>query len=125
MASLKRDSTMKQRPQVVTPIQNVALNQIFAVMGEERINRSIDEYMDVVARLPPLKVLKHKVDERLQHLHDCSGCNGFLLPKICRFKAGDQIISYEPYPTEISRETIRVALEIAGMRKPRWRKRKA
>jgi hypothetical protein len=118
----QRGSHMRRRSQFPTPIQDIALNAIFAVMGEERINRSHEEYMDIAARLPPLKVLKSKVDERLQHLHRCSGCNGVLLPEICRFKAGDRIITYEPYPKKISHQTIRTALVIAGMRKPRWEK---
>ena len=115
---------MQKRSQFPTPIQDIALNLIFAEMDEERINRSDDEYRDIAARVPPLKALKHKLDERLQHLHRCSGCNGVPLPEICRFKAGDKIITYEPYPKTISYETIRMALEIAGMRKPRWKKRK-
>jgi hypothetical protein len=111
---------MQRRSPFLTPIQEIALNLIFVVMGENRFNRSYEEYVGIAARLPPLKVLKSKLDELLQHLHRCSGCNGVLLAEICRFKAGDQIITYEPYPKTISYETIRIALVNSGMRKPRW-----
>jgi hypothetical protein len=113
---------MKKRPQFPTPIQDIALNLIFAVTGEERINRTYGEYMAIAARLPPLKLLTFKINRLLQERHRCDGCNGVRLPQLCRFKAGDQRITYEPYPKAISSETVRTALEISGMRKPRWRK---
>jgi hypothetical protein len=113
---------VNKRPQFPTPIQEIAINLIFAVMGEERINRTYDEYMAIAARLHPLKVLTFEVNRLLQELHRCNGCNGVRLPQLCRFKAGDQRITYEPYPKVISSETVRTALEISGMRNPRWRK---
>ena len=48
---------MSKHPQAPTPIQQIALNLTFAVMGERRINRTYDEYMAIAARLPALKVL--------------------------------------------------------------------
>jgi hypothetical protein len=114
---------MGQHPQFPTQIQNIALDLIFAVMGEERINRTYDEYMAIAARLPPLKELTFKVNRLLQQAHQSNNeCNGFVLPQLCRFKGGDKRIVYEPYPKTISYETIREALEVAGMREPRWRK---
>jgi hypothetical protein len=113
---------MSKRPKHPTQIQDNALNLIFAAMNERRINRTCDEYMAIAARLPPLKVLTFVVKERLRRLHECDGCNGVRLPELCRFKAGDQIITYEPYPKRISYETIRIALSVPGMREPRWRK---
>lgn len=111
-----------RRAQFPTPIQDIALNLVFAVMLEERINRTCDEYMAIAARLPPLKVLTFKVNQMLEQRHKCDGCNGARLPQLCRFKPGDQRIIYEPYPKTISYETVRAALEISGMRLPRWRK---
>ena len=105
-----------------TAIQNIALSLIFAVMGECRYNRTFDEYMAIAARLPPLKQLTYLVNRLLQQLHKCNDeCKGFILPELCRFKAGDQRIVYEPYPKSISRETVRAALVAAGMREQRWR----
>src|SRR5262245_41214893 len=106
-----------------TAIQNIALSLIFAVMGEYRYNRTYDEYMAISDRLPPLKQLTFQVNRLLQQLHKCNNeCKGFVLPQLCRFKAGDQRIVYESYPGRISYETIRAALVAAGMREQRWRK---
>jgi hypothetical protein len=106
-----------------TAIQNIALSLIFAVMGECRFNRKHDEYMAISDRLPSLKQLTFQVNRLLQQLHKCNNeCKGFVLPQLCRFKAGDQRIVYEPYPKSISYETVRAALVAAGMREQRWRK---
>ena len=113
---------MSKDPQFPTPIQEIALNLTFAVMRERRSNRTYDEYMAIAARLPALKVLTFKINQFL-HMNKCSGCNGVLLPELCRFKAGDRRIVYEPYPKRISYETVRAALELAWMRHPKWRKR--
>jgi hypothetical protein len=114
---------MNKRPQFPTPIQDIALNLVFAVMGERRINRTYEEYMAIAARLPPLKVLTSAINQMLQQAHRSNNeCNGFVLPQLCRFKGGDQRVTYEPYPKTISKETVREALEVAGMREPRWRK---
>jgi hypothetical protein len=115
---------MNKRSPFPTPIQEIALNLIFSVMGESRINRTYDEYMAIAKRLHPLKVLTSHVNRFLNEMHKCNGCCGVLLPQLCRFKAGDQRITYEPYPKTISIETIREALEVAGMREPRWQKRR-
>ena len=113
---------MSKHPQSPTPIQQIALNLTFAVMGERRINRTYDEYMAIAARLPALKVLTFKINQFLQHMNKCSGCNGVQLPELCRFKAGHCRIVYEAYPKRISYETIRAALELEGMRQLKWRK---
>jgi hypothetical protein len=113
---------MSNPPQFPTPIQEIALNLMFAVMRERRINRTHKEYMAIAANLPPLKVLTSETNRFLQHMNKCSGCAGVLLPELCRFQAGHRRIVYEPYPKRISYETVRAALEIAGMRQPRWRK---
>jgi hypothetical protein len=111
---------MSKPPQFLTPVQDIAVNLAFAVMGERRINRTFDEYMAIAAKFPPLKVLTFKINQLLQLLHN--GSNGAPLPEICRFKAGNQVIEYEAYPRSISYETVRKALAILGMREPRWRK---
>jgi len=115
-------NAMGKHPQFPTPIQDIALNLAFVVMEEERNNRTYGEYVAIAARLPPLKVLTFRINQLLQQLHKCNGCNGALLPQLCRFKAGDQRIDYESYPKAISYQTVRSALEILGMREPRWRK---
>ena len=113
---------MRKQPEFPSPIQEIALNLTFAVVRERRINRTYDEYMAIAARLPPLKVLTFKINQFLQHLNKCSGYNGVLLPELCRFEAGHSRIVYESYPKRISYETVRAALELAGMRQLKWRK---
>ena len=113
---------MPRQPQFPTPIQDIALSLIFAVMRESRFNRSYDEYMAIAAKLPPLKKLTFEVNETLRQLHKYDGCNGMRLPELCRFRSGDKRITFEPYPEAISHQTVRTALTIAGMRKPRWQK---
>jgi hypothetical protein len=51
---------MSNRRKFTTPIQEIALNLIFVVMSENRINRTYDEYMAIAARLPALKILTFK-----------------------------------------------------------------
>jgi hypothetical protein len=111
---------MNKRPQFPTPIQEIVLNLIFVIIGERRVNRTRSEYMAIAARLPSLKALSFDVNRLLQQLHKCDGCNGVRLPELCRFKAGDERVTYERYPASVSSETVRLALEISGMRKPRW-----
>jgi hypothetical protein len=108
-----------------TVIQDIALNLAFSVMGERRINRAQQEYADIAAKLPPLKVLSFKVNQLLQSIHQESARSEIPLPQLCRFKAGDQRWNYEDYPQKISRETMRIALESSGMRRPRGKRTKS
>ena len=110
---------MKRHQQFPTAIQDIALNLVFTVVGEQRINRTQQEYAVIAAKLPPLKVLTFKVNETLRRIHERSDYLEIPLPQICRFKAGDKRYSYEDYPRQISCETVRAALEVSGMRRPR------
>jgi hypothetical protein len=110
---------MKKYQHFPTVLQDIALNLVFAVMGEQRINRTQQEYAAITAKLPPLKVLTFKVNEMLRLIHERSARLEIALPQICRFKAGDKRYTYEDYPRQISCETVRAALEVSGMRRPR------
>ena len=105
----------------LTAMENIALSLVFLVMKERRFNRSLAEYLSIAAKLPPLKALLQKVNELLKERHQKSNDAGVPLPLICRFKAGDERYELEDYPREISRETLRLALAISGMRPPRRR----
>jgi hypothetical protein len=98
-----------------TPIQDIALNLAFAVVGEHRFNRTPQEYAAIASKLPELKVLAFKINKLLQELWRCNCCNGIRLPQLCRFKAGDERYVYEEYPRKISYETLRAALRISGL----------
>jgi hypothetical protein len=108
----------------LTPIQNIAMNLVFAVMGEYRFNRTQQEYAAIAAKLRPLKILVHEVNKRLELIHRQSVESGIPLPLLCRFKAGDERYFYEEYPREISYETVRKALEVFGMRPRRCKRAK-
>lgn len=116
-----RTVAMKLRAKFLTPIQNLALNLTFEVMDEEQINRTAQEYKDIAAQLPQLKILQFKINQRLKEMHTSDRER---LYEICRFKAGDKRYTYEPLPTEISYETLRAALTISGMRPPRHQQRR-
>jgi hypothetical protein len=64
-----------------TSRENIVLDIIFELMGESRINRSNDEYMEIASRLPPLKVLQHDVNERLRKM----AANRITPYQICHF----------------------------------------
>src|SRR5690349_16505655 len=116
---------MAKRQQFLTPIQDIALNLAFAVVDESRINRTARDYAAIAAKMPPLKLLLHKVNDLLRWIHQRSAEIGLPLPQLCRFKAGDERYEYEDYPSRISMETLRLALEISGMREPRWKRAKS
>jgi hypothetical protein len=106
---------VKPRATTLTPIQNLALDLVFEVMAEERINRRYEEYLAIAARLPPLKVLYFKVNEHLKRLHS----EGDRRYEICLYKPGDLRVRYRSIPGTISYETLRAALTDSGMRPPR------
>jgi len=113
---------MNRQQRFCTAVQDIALNLIFTVLGERRVNRTREEYEAIVASLPPLKVLTFEVNETLQWMHKRSACSGVPLPQICRFRAGDERYTYEDYPSHISYETVRAALEVSGLRRARRRR---
>lgn len=101
-----------------TSIENIALDLIFEYMGESRSNRTFDDYMRIASELPPLKTLHHIVNQQLAKIAEA----GAAPYEICRFRAGDKIIRYEPFPTSISIQTICTALIVSGMRRPKWKR---
>jgi hypothetical protein len=105
-----------------TPIQDIALNLIFTVLGERRWNRTAAEYAAIGAKLPGLKELVFKVNELLSWIHSLSRRSGVPLPQLCRFQAGDARWEYEDYPRIILYQTVRTALNVSGLRNPRWHK---
>jgi len=105
-----------------TSTQNIAINLIFEWMGEERYNRTYEEYMNIAKRLPKITAAHAYVNQRLREFAE-RGNRPF--DAICYFRAGDRKPRYAPFPTSISEETIRKGLEEMGMREPKPRKRKA
>jgi hypothetical protein len=104
--------------QFPTSKENIALNFIFAWLGESQYNRTSEEYREIASRLPKLAALHAYVNQRLQDWADA----GFAPYQICYFKAGDQHPWYEDFPTSLSMETVRTALVKIGMRQERRRR---
>jgi hypothetical protein len=105
----------------LTSEMHIALNHIFDFMGESRFNRTAEEYLDIIRRLPPLKRCHGIVNDRLREIAK----SGTAPYEICPFRAGDQSVWYKPYPTSLSLETVRLALVLSGMRPPRQRRGKS
>jgi hypothetical protein len=108
-----------------TNIQDIALNLVFAVMGEQRINRTQQEYAAIAAKLPPLKKLVFEINELLASIHKHAALSGVPLPQICRFQAGDKRWEFEAYPRQVSIETLRLALLHSGLRHARTKRHKS
>ena len=100
----------------LTHVENIALSLVFGALGEQQINRSAYEYAKIAQSLPPLKILHHLVNKKLRERLQSSQ---YANREICRFKAGDRVIRFEPYPRSISIETLRSALNWSAMRQPR------
>jgi len=78
-----------------TPIEDIVLDIAFELMGESRINRGHKKYMEIAARLPPLKKLHGQINDRLREMAVADTAPS----EICPFKKGDQHIWYKPFPT--------------------------
>ena len=102
----------------LTSKENLVVNLIFEWLGERRINRTYDEYMEIASRFPTVEACHAYINQRLREMAD-AGTAPF--HAICYFKAGDQYIWYEDFPTSLSMETVRTALLKMG--KPRGRRR--
>ena len=94
----------------LTSTENIVLNLIFEWLGEFRYNRSFNEYMEIAWRLPKLAALHAYVNQRLREIA------GKAPYEICRFRAGDTFVKYEPYPQSLSITVVRTALVKSGMR---------
>jgi hypothetical protein len=115
---------MPRKQRFLTAIQDIAVNLVFVVMGERQTNRTLQEYQAIATTLPALKALVYDVNKQLKWMHKRSACSGIPLPEICRFNAGDKRYTFEAYPRSISYETLRRALIVAGLRRPRGRRNK-
>jgi hypothetical protein len=90
----------------LTSKENIVVNLIFDWLGESRVNRTYDEYMEIASRFPKLEAWHAYVNQRLQKMAEA----GFAPFQICYFKAGDRYPWYEDFPTSLSREIVRTAL---------------
>jgi hypothetical protein len=100
--------------------ENLALDLVFEILNEERCSTTGKDYSDIIARLPPIKVLHGQINDLLESWAKA----GFAPYDICHFKVGDRYPWYEKFPDSISLETVRSALVKSGMRSKGTRKRR-
>ena len=98
-----------------TSKENIVIDMVFDWLGESRFNRTQAEYEAIIARVPKDEAVHAYVNQKLQELAN----RGIVPYEICYFKRGDQNHWYEPFPTSLSRETVRTALIKSGLRRPR------
>jgi hypothetical protein len=96
----------------LTPEQDIVLSFIFGYLGEERFNRSMEEYAAIAARAPKLIVLQSAINEALRARRNRDKPRY----EICSFKLGDRHYQYKPFPNWVSLETVRRAWANSGMR---------
>ena len=90
-----------------TSKEDIALTLIFGFLRESRYNRTMAEYFEIEARLPTVEAAFEFVNSHLRKMTQA----GYAPYEICYFKKGDYGHSYEPFPTSLSRETIRKAIK--------------
>jgi hypothetical protein len=102
----------------LTSTENIVVDLIYGWLGESRLNRTYDEYMEIAERFPKVAACHAYVNEQLQKM----AAAGFAPYQICYFKAGDRYPWYEEFPTSLSMETVRTALLKMDMRPNRGRR---
>lgn len=90
-----------------TSKESIAIDLIFDFLGESRFNRTLREYVEIEARLPKIDSAFAYVNSKLTELAQ----SGRAPYEICHFKKGDVGHFYVPFPTSLSRETIRKAIK--------------
>lgn len=98
--------------QSLTSKEKLALDLIFGSVDEARIDWTMAEYMDVASRAGKLDVMHADVNQALGEM----AAAGYAPYEICYFKAGDRSPWFEPFPTSLSKETVRKAWVKSGMR---------
>jgi hypothetical protein len=95
-----------------TSVHNIVINLLYEWLGETRFNRSWDDYISIAQRVPKVDAVHAYINQRLQEFK-AAGKPPF--DAICYVKMGDKGIWYKPYPSSISRETVRQALQRSGL----------
>jgi hypothetical protein len=95
----------------LTSKENIVIELLFGWLREDRINRSMAEYIDIARRVPKITAVHAYVNERLGHMAD----QNYAPYSICYFKPGDRYPWYEQFPRSISIETVRKALTKFGI----------
>ena len=90
-----------------TSKEAIALDLILDWLGESRFNQTPAKYIEIASRLPKLEAAFAYVNGMLAK----TKANNRAPYEICYFRAGDLDYSCKPYPSSLSRETVRRALK--------------
>ena len=90
----------------LTSVENIVITILFHWLGEDRNNRTFDEYMAIGCRVPKIEAVHAYVNEQLKRLAE-SGKQPY---GICDFRTEDRRIWYRDFPRSVSREPVRTAL---------------
>jgi hypothetical protein len=102
----RRSASHMSENYYLTSKENIALNLVFEWLGESRYNRTSAEYLDLASKLPKIDAAYQYVNARLNQIAK-EGTAPF---RICYFKKGDTGSWFAPYPTSLSKETVRKAI---------------
>jgi len=91
----------------LTAAENIVIDLMCEWIGESRFNRTIDEYIAMRQKVPKIAAVHAYITQRLKEIAD----RGTAPYQICRFRAGDKKIKYEPYPRRLSIEVVRTAVK--------------
>ena len=69
----------------LTQLEDTVLSLIFEIMKERRYSRTTEEYAAIATRLPPIKVLHGRVNDRLKQIAELRAT-----PRLCHFQAREQ-----------------------------------
>ena len=104
----------------LTMLEDTALNLTVELLKERRYNRTMEEYAAIAERLPPIKVLHGRVNDRLRRIAEIRTA-----PRLYHFQAREQHASFKALPASISLEVVRSALVKSGMRTKQERRPRA
>jgi hypothetical protein len=112
-----QEFTFVYRPR--RPLEELAVDLLFAALGEHRYNRSAQKYAHLRSIIPPLKQAHYLVNQQLKKLNE----TGMEWYEIWYYKPGDLAPVCKPFPTSISLPTVRNGLGTIGFRDPQPRNR--
>lgn len=100
-----------------TPVQDIIISFIYEWLGESRVNRTMDEYREILSRFPTVEAAHVYVNQRLKEIEK----SGAKMWPTYYGRPGRGYI--KPYPTSVSMETVRTAYIVHGVRELCPRKR--
>jgi hypothetical protein len=96
------------KPGHITENQSFAINLLVRALKVKRTDCCWNDFRLMLDIMPKsLKAVHGLINDELMRY---SQIDEFKKAERCRFKAGDTVVKYESYPTQLSKETVRQAL---------------